>query len=347
MARVISGLTGGGIEHSIACLRGEPEIANRLPSRVRIHCLHSPPNEPGLPMRLARLVREECPTVIHARNWGAWPDISVGRLLVRPRTPLVLSFHGLGEAGYMPWRRRCASYVLARAATALVTVSARSKQLMVAKWGWPNRRVEVIPNGVDTDRFCPANQPGSQIRFTVGTIGNLRPVKNHAMLIEACAMLVRRGVNLEARIAGEGDERDRLVALAESLGVADRVKLLGYVENTPAFLQQLDVFVLSSDSEQHPNALNEAMACGLACVATRVGCVGELLDEGRCGRIVDPGSRTDMADAIADLAADAEQRREYGMAARRRACERYSLSAMLAAYRELYTRLSERPYRRN
>jgi len=87
MGRVISLLTGDGMRHSIACLEGQPRIAGRLPSETGIHCFHSRPNEPQLPARLGQLVREIRPTVIHARNWGAWPDMAVGRLLAWPIVP--------------------------------------------------------------------------------------------------------------------------------------------------------------------------------------------------------------------------------------------------------------------
>jgi glycosyltransferase involved in cell wall biosynthesis len=171
-------------------------------------------------------------------------------------------------------------------------------------------------------------------------VGNLRPVKNQSLLIRACAKLRQSGKDLELRIAGEGEERKNLVALAASTGLGERLKLCGSVDDVPGFLRQLDLFVLSSDSEQHPNALNEAMACGLACVSTRVGCVTELLDDGRCGRIVPPGDIDAMAAAMHELLDDARQRQTLGRAARLRACEHYSLHAMLAAYERLYCECS-------
>jgi glycosyltransferase involved in cell wall biosynthesis len=340
MVKVIAGLNGGRMRHSVAYLKGEPEIADRLPRVTRVYALNSRSNDVRVPGRIARLIREVRPTVIHARNWGAWPDAVAGRLLAANRTPLILSFHGLGRAGYMPMRRRAASWVMARMSTRLVAVSNESKELMASKWGWPRGRIEVIPNGVDTERFSPGERGERQGRLTIGTVGNLRPVKNHALLMRACAELVRSGMDLELRIAGEGDERGNLVALASTIGLGDRLKLCGRVEDVPGFLRQLDLFVLSSDSEQHPNALNEAMACGLACVATNVGCVSELLDEGRCGRIVLPGDADAMVSAMRELLQDPTLRQMLGQTARQRACDHYSLSAMLDAYEQLYRECS-------
>jgi len=340
MAQMISGLSDPSIRHSVVCLKGEPEIADRLPPVTEIHCMHARPNELQLPWRLASLLRRLRPTAIHARNWGAWPDAILAGRLVRPRIPVILSFHGLGRAGYMPLRRRWASWCLARWAQALVTVSNQSRELMVGKWGWPEQKVEVIPNGVDTDCFRPREEIPLRDRIVIGTVGNLRPIKNHALLVEACGLLLRAGRDVELRIAGEGEERSRLLALAASLQLSQRVTLLGRVSEVPRFLQDLDIFVLSSDSEQHPNALNEAMACGLPCVATRVGCVEELLEAGRCGSIVPPGDRDLLASAMDRFLQDRGARQEYGARARARACSAYSLHRMLDNYRALYRRSS-------
>jgi len=336
MARVICGLSGGEMRHSVVALREEAQIANRLPAGVPVYCMHARPNELRLPLRLARLMRRERPDVIHARNWGAWPDTVAAALLLRRRPPVVLSFHGLGRAGYMPWRRRAASFLLARAARALFTVSEQSKRLMVDRWGWPAAKTRVLPNGVDTKLFTPVERPEGQGPLVVGTVGNLRPVKNQAMLIAACGRLRVAGYDLELRIAGEGPERASLLEQAEAAGMAQHLTLTGRTDDVPGFLQQIDLFALTSDSEQHPNALNEAMACGLPCVATRVGCVDELLDAGHCGRIVAPGDTGALTDAIMELAAAPALRRDLGSRARQRACRHYSLEVMLAGYEKLY-----------
>ena len=336
MARVITGLTGARMQHSIACFQGAARIADRLPPTTGIHCMHSRPNEPQLPARLGRLMRRIRPNVIHARNWGAWPDTAVGRLLSWPVAPLIFSFHGLGVAGYMPLRRRLASGVLARITTHLLTLSGQSRQMLIRKWGWPAERVNVIPNGVDIERFHPMSLPRDTERIVIGTVGNLRPVKNHPLLIRACAALVRRGVDLQLRIAGKGDQGETLLSLAKSLKFSDRLVLAGPVIDVPNFLGHLDVFALTSDSEQHPNALNEAMASGVPAVATRVGCVEELLDGGRCGRIVEPGDERGLTDALAQMVADAGLRETFAAAGRGRACEHYSMNAMLAAYGRMY-----------
>jgi glycosyltransferase involved in cell wall biosynthesis len=205
------------------------------------------------------------------------------------------------------------------------------------KWGWPATRTVVIPNGVDTTRFFPDPRPRSG-RLIVGSVGNLRTVKNHALILKACAQLMQEGMELEIRIAGEGDQREPLHRLAEALGIADRLSLPGQIGDIPGFLNGLDIFVLSSDSEQHPNALNEAMACGVASIATRVGCVEDLLDNGRCGIIIEPGDMEGLAAAIRTLAQNEPLRKDFVDASLQQVRSAYSLEVMLERYRQLYMR---------
>lgn len=341
MSQVVSGLNDAGIRHSIACLKGESEIVDRLPEATVIYCFHARPNEPQLPFRLARLVQKLRPDVIHARNWGAWPDMALGRLFAWPLVPMIFSFHGLGEAGYMPWRRRMASKILVYAMTHLFTVSRQSRDMLVEHWGWPKDRTEVIPNGVDTRRFYPRHSSHGD-RLVIGSVGNLRTVKNHALILRACARLIADGVELEIRIAGEGDQREPLTRLAESLGLSYRLQLNGLTEDVPGFLNGLDIFVLSSDSEQHPNALNEAMACGVASIGTRVGCVEDLLDGGRCGRIIEQGDTDGLEIALRELASDESLRRNFAEAGLKHVRSHYSLDVMIDRYRELYLRAARR-----
>jgi len=341
MARVIAGLTNNRMRHSIVCLKGSPEIVDRLPEATDIHCFHVRPNEPQLPFRLSRLVSKLRPDVIHARNWGAWPDMALGRLFAWPFVPMIFSFHGLGEAGYMPWRRRLASKIFVHTMTHLFTVSRQSRDMLVEHWGWPEYRTEIIPNGVDTRRFYPCHSSRGN-RLVIGSVGNLRTVKNHALILKACARLVADGVDLEISIAGEGDQREPLTRLAQSLKLTERLDLSGRIEDVASFLNGLDIFVLSSDSEQHPNALNEAMACGVASIGTRVGGIEDILDGGRCGKIIEPGNVDGLKAAILEFASDESFRRNCAEAGLKHVRSHYSLDVMIGRYRDLYVKAARR-----
>jgi glycosyltransferase involved in cell wall biosynthesis len=161
-------------------------------------------------------------------------------------------------------------------------------------------------------------------------------VKNHGLLIRACASLARQGIDLELRIAGEGEDRANTLQLAHQLGFSERLRLFGYVEDVAGFLSELDVFVLPSNLEQHPNALTEAMAYGVASIATRVGCVEELMDGGRCGVIIAPGDVQGLERALLFLIKNPDARVNFAAVAREHVSTNYSLKRMLAAYRRMY-----------
>lgn len=336
MARVIRGLNGPQMRHSVVCLKGEADIRDQIPTSADIHCMHAKPNELLLSWRLRRLLRRVRPTVIHARNWSAWPDIALARLLLWHKIPLIISFHGFDSAGAMPLRRRIATRLIAATAARVFTVTEASRRLMVEHIGLPDDRVEVIPNGVDVERFKPGQPRAAQPRIVVGTVGSLSPVKNHALLVRACALANQAGTEVELRIAGEGTERAALTELIHSLNLEGRAHLPGHQRDVPAFLNSLDIFVLPSDSEAHPNALLEAMACGLPCIGTRVGGLPEVLGFGQCGRLVERGDADGLSRAIIELASDPGARKTLGRAARTRVLEQYSMDHMLRAYNLLY-----------
>jgi glycosyltransferase involved in cell wall biosynthesis len=342
LGRLVSRLAGRRFRHTVACLIGEPTIRDQFPGSTMFECFHSVPNEPALPLRLWRMVRRVKPTVIHARNWGAWPDVALARLLVFPLVPLVFSFHGRDSVGPMPLRRRLAFRMLARVTTCLFTVSGEARRFLVEQVGLTEGQIRVIPNGVDTTKFAPAPAGPQRERLVVGTAGSLTPVKNQELLMRSCADLLARGADFEIRVAGDGPERSRLLDLAEALRLADRVQFLGHVDDIHAFLHSLDIFVLPSHSEAHPNALLEAMACGLPCIATRVGGMPEMLDGGRAGLLVDANDRQGLATALEALIGSPQRRAALGEVGRSRVSQWYSLDQMLEAYASLYRSLSRR-----
>lgn len=325
------------MRHSVVSIRGLDRNEDLAP-HVRVRMLQSPPRDWRLPWRLAEVIRELSPTLIHARNWGAWPDTVAARWLLRGRIPLVYSFHGLSHP-HQPLRRRMAQRLLARATDCIFTVSQPARQLLAQSVGLPDDRIAVIPNGVDIGEFRPAPRDWAQQRLVVGTVGNLTTVKNHRLLVEAFAKTVAEGLDAELRIGGEGPLYAELRRQAHHLGVAERVQLVGQVRNVPRFLRHLDLFVLPSLSEAHPNALLEAMACGLACVATEVGGVVEVLNDGRAGVTVQQNANQ-LAHVIARLLRDPDRRAHLGRAARDRVCACYGIDQMAAAYERLYRQYS-------
>lgn len=332
--RVVVALRARGIRHSIALLSSWPDIID-FGEHAPVIRLVSRDNDPRLILRLRDVVRELKPTVIHSRNWGAWPDVALARLTLAGRPPLVFSYHGSETAEISP-RRRLSFRAMASITDRFFAVSEASRRLLIDGFGLAGRPIDVIPNGVDAQRFRPREEARAPGPLVVGTAGRMMPVKNMPLLVRAVARLRQEGLDVVLRIAGDGPEIGRVRALCEQTGLGARAHLLGQVEDVPAFLRSLDVFALPSENEAHPNALLEGMATGLPCVATAVGGVPEVLEHGGCGRLVPPNDEEALASSLRELTMRPELRAELGGAARRQVLARYSQEAMLDAYEALY-----------
>ncbi|MCK6544576.1 glycosyltransferase [Myxococcota bacterium] len=344
LRRVVVGLGARGVRHSVLLVSSEPPT---LELAAPIHPVVPHRRDPRTALAILGHLEALRPTVVHVRNSGAWLDAIVARALSRPRRPLVWSFHGVDTLGALPWSRRLALRAAERVTSRVFAVSEASRRDLAALAGISPSRIEVIANGVDTEHFSPRREPRSREAFVFGTLGRLEPIKNHALLVDAFAELVARGHGVELWIGGTGSRRASLEARVAEHGIDDRVRFAGHVHDTARFLRELDAFVLTSDGEGHPNALLEALACGLPAIATSVGGVHEVLDGGRAGILVPPGARGPLVGAMTTLAASRELQRTLGERARARVVDGYGLERMLDAYEALYrdpdrTRRAER-----
>jgi glycosyltransferase involved in cell wall biosynthesis len=205
----------------------------------------------------------------------------------------------------------------------------------------PRRKVTVIPNGLDAGRFTPRT-PTARLRNVI-MVANLRAEKGHDVLIDAAVDVVRRFPDARFELVGAGPERDNLRARAAERGVADALTFAGHCDDVAARLARADVFVLPSRSEAFPNAVLEAMAAGLPIVASGVGGILELIDEGRTGMLVPPGDARALADSLCRVIAEPPLATRLGDAARAEAHARYSFDRMVGAFQQVYlTELARR-----
>jgi glycosyltransferase involved in cell wall biosynthesis len=213
--------------------------------------------------------------------------------------------------------------------------------------GFPAGRILQIPNGVDVDRFRPASDvartrralqlpPGPLVVFA----GRLDPQKGLNTLIAAVEPLLRATPELRVLLLGDGPQRAALDAQIRDGGLGDRVLLGGLVEDVAPYLRAADVFVLPSVGEGMPNALLEAMAAGLPCVASGIGGCTDVITDGRNGLLVPPQDSRALRQALARLLGDGDLRTRLGRAARERVLAGFSLSSMVDAYEACYADLA-------
>jgi glycosyltransferase involved in cell wall biosynthesis len=196
--------------------------------------------------------------------------------------------------------------------------------------------VAVIPNGLDVELFTP--RPARTAHRRVMVVANLRPEKGYDVLIEAAAHVLRRFPDARFACVGTGPELGAIRARMIERGVEDAFTLLGQRDDVAALLAATDVFVLPSRTESLPNSVLEAMAAGLPVVASAVGGVPELIDDGRTGLLWPAGDAAALADQLCRVMNDAALGNELGRAARREVEAHYSFSRMVAAFDTLYVR---------
>jgi glycosyltransferase involved in cell wall biosynthesis len=271
-------------------------------------------------------------------NWGAMDAVMARRLFGGP--PLVHHEDGFNadEAGGQKRARILFRRLALPAAANLVVPSEGLERIARLVWRQPAVRVRRIPNGIPMPEK-PMGAPLPEFArmdgaLLVATVAGLREVKNLPRLVRAFAA----GAPANARLAivGEGPEREAIVAQAEASGVSGRVTLPGFFPRPVGFLGQADLFALSSDSEQFPISLIEAMACALAVVATDVGDIRAMVAAENRPYIVPAGDEAAFAAAMGGLLADAPLRVAIGQANRVKAFQEYDESVMIRAYDRLY-----------
>ncbi|OLB60624.1 MAG: hypothetical protein AUI11_13175 [Acidobacteria bacterium 13_2_20CM_2_66_4] len=200
--------------------------------------------------------------------------------------------------------------------------------------GVPARKIAVITNGVDCDRFTRVPSRWSARRVVM--VANLRPEKGHDVLIAAAVSVLRRFPDATFDIIGDGPEMESLKMMARDRAVDHAVTFYGHREDVPELLAEGGMLVLPSRSEALPNAVLEAMAARLPVVASDVGGVGELIVNGRTGWLVPAGDAAALAERICGLMADPGLAGAFGVAGRAAIDARYTFERMVGAFDRLY-----------
>ena len=277
-------------------------------------------------------------------NWGAMDAVMAHTLFTRSMNlpPLIHHEDGFNddEIDRLKKRRNWFRTIALQRSNALVVPSKTLEHIARTIWHQPLDKICRFPNGIDTDHFNRRPQRGSVPGFqkrngeiVVGTIAGLRTAKNLPRLVRAVAAA---GPNVRLAIVGDGPERGAIMVEAERLGIADRVMMPGFLRDPARYIRLFDIFALSSDSEQYPIALLEAMTSAIPVVSTDVGDVRTIVARENRPFIVPRTEEASLAQAIRELANDAGLRQKLGTANRALACALYDEETMFARYRQLY-----------
>ncbi len=226
----------------------------------------------------------------------------------------------------------------------IIAVSSQIQEELIHDRYAPERIIR-IPNGVDTDRFRPVRNREAAKRALglqgkiVLFVGRLDPQKGLRHLLEAWTAVVAQRPDTRLLLLGTGPQEAELMRLAEELRVSSHVDFLGYRDDVRPYLQATDVFVLPSLAEGMSNVLLEAMASGLACVATRIGGNTDLVEDDVNGVLVEPADGAGLANAILRLVQSDADAARLGVAARERVERELSIEVIADRYVQLYREL--------
>jgi glycosyltransferase involved in cell wall biosynthesis len=290
-----------------------------------------------------RALRRLRPDLLVTYNWGA---IEWALAAAFTSTPYLHIVDGFGpeeadrQLARRVWFRRLALARCARTVVPSQTLWRLARQV----WRLPADRLAHIPNGIDVDRF--ARQPDARLienlgirrdRPIIGTLATLRPEKNISRLLRAVAEVAARAPVVLV-VAGEGPERRALETQAAAMGFAEDVIFTGAIDDPARILGAFDLFALSSDTEQMPVSVIEAMAAGLPVASVDVGDVKAMVTSENRPFVVERRS-TALAGAICDLLSHHDARRRIGAANRDRARQLYTFDRMAGSYTQLYKAL--------
>lgn len=303
--------------------------------------------DPGTIRRLIRIGRAFRPDILHVHEYKT---TIIGWLAARwLRVPVVSTLHGfVGGTASVRRYEALEARILPRLAG--IAAVSRNTAERAREMGVPGDRLTIIPNGIDLQRFQPADRHAPARRslglaesgFLVALVGRLSEEKGHEYVISAVAGLADAGIDAQAVFAGDGHLRETLVEKALTAGVAGRVHMPGNIADAAVVYHASDVVVLPSFKEGLPLTVLEAGACARPVIATDVGEISRIIVDKKTGIVIPAGDAKALADALAYLAAKPEERESMGRAARKRIEKHYSAHAMASAYTDLYCRLSKR-----
>jgi glycosyltransferase involved in cell wall biosynthesis len=310
--------------------------------------VHVLDKRPGVDWRVIRrlksLILRERIDVIHAHHYGAFFYGAMARL-PRGRPPILLTEHGRHFPDHPERSHRLFNPLLLGRGDRLVGVGEGVRLALIDNEGFPRDRVGVIYNGIDTAAFGDVGRLRREVRhelqlrpndFAILQAARLQPIKDHATAIRAMSRVAAIRGDIRLLVAGEGLSASEIDALTGALGLQTQVIRLGFRADVTRLLAAADLVLLSSVSEGIPLSLIEGMAAGLPVLATRVGGIPEVVEDGRTGQLVAASDDEAMAQQILRLAEDPVLREQMGQAGRQRANELFSEARMVAQYDRAY-----------
>jgi glycosyltransferase involved in cell wall biosynthesis len=325
---------GAKLRHVIIALDGRTGCTQSLAPEVEFRCLPVAARKNTLTGNLGRfrrILRDVRPDILVTHNWGTI-EWSAAKIATGCRHIHIEDGFGPEEAHGQYRRRVLARRLLLRHSTVVVP-SRNLERLARQTWHIPRANLRYIPNGIDLERFARTEEAENPTPV-IGTVAALRPEKNLTRLIRAFAQ-VAATTPCRLVIVGAGPERDALEATTHALGVAKDVDFAGHQPDPSRFYKQFDVFAITSDTEQMPYTVLEAMAAGCSVVATDVGDIRQMVSPANQPFVVGQDDQA-VCEALKSLLCDQALRKRVGAANLQIARLKYGRDIMFRSFAEMY-----------
>jgi glycosyltransferase involved in cell wall biosynthesis len=338
---------------NIALIKGSGWVEEQLKKRNIEYLIKKPSGFLSIPyyIDLICFFKKQRVALVQAHLLGSILTCSIVCSIFR--IPLVATLHGQVDINPREKIVFVKQWLLAIGVSRLVVVSKSLAEFIRNRGIFRHKKIEVIYNGIDTSRYYKSVQGDIRTKLCldantilIGSLGNIRLAKNYDLLIEAAAIVKQyRGDNkVHFLIAGHQrrDIMEKLNALTVERDITANIHFLGFLDDTPQFLSELDIFLLCSSSEGFSIATIEAMAAGVPVIATRCGGPEEIITDGINGLLIEKNNPIAIAEAIALLLKDKKRAEALADAAKDYVFSTFSLGTMLDRYRTIYKQLLEK-----
>ncbi len=329
--------------HTIVSLNGDLSCRTHINAALDVSFTVSPSPGKGVLGRLwayRRAIVGLRPDVLMTNNWGSIEWAMAARLASGYRHIHCESGFGPDEATRTLVRRNMLRRIALGRTFAVVMPSQTLERIAIEEWRIAPLKVRVVRDGIDCALFKNA-APGQLAGFTgqdgevvIGTLAVLRPEKNLRRLIR-CFAVVSEGANMRLVIVGDGRERQVLETAARDARLGERVVFTGFTDKPETAFPNFDIFALSSDTEQTPNAVLQAMAAGLPVAALDVGDLKSMLPRENAARVVARGDDDGFVALLRELAEDPQLRARLGAANQAFVFDRFDEAQMFSSYEAL------------
>ena len=336
---------------SLFCFNPRAVDIDVLPDNIDYYEYH---RKEGLDLkivaRIVKIVKRKSINIIHSHNWG-----TLFYAVLAARISGCVHIHGehgkeiFFDLSENTWKRQMVKRASALLTNFFITVSEELKNELVDIWKVNEKKIKVIPNGINTVRFRPDPILREQIRdeldindniILIGVVGWLRPIKNQRAVINIMPVLLNQNKNIKLVLVGDGNEKSYLIKLSHELGVSSNVVFLGHRNDIPSVMNAFDIYIQPSLFEGMSNTIMEAMAVGLPVIAMDVGGNNELVQNEKTGYLIPQGQfETKMLKArIEELVLNKNERKKMGEFARNMMVTHFPVKNMIKSNEELYKR---------